>query len=1779
MHYFQVGRSFLAVAAMSFIHCRISRALALMTTALGLLTTTHAATYTVTTTAASGAGSFLEAFTSANIAGESHSILFDSTAFDPATRTVAERTITLGANLASWVASGLTLNGDVNGDLIPDVIIDGAAAYSGINAVNASSVTIQSMVLRNFRSTAATVPTVLRLAAAGSSLTIRDCVLSENRNTAVALGGGALIVLHLGNSLSIDRCAFYSNFHGLNGGALYCVPTNAVIANSVFYDNEAGGSASNQGGGAIRYQANQAGSALNLFNCTIVGNRVPNGSAVGGGVGLSSTAGAIVNLHDSVVVENTGPGGVASDIGTTGSGSYTVNNVSIGSGSGMFVNLGSGASRDLRLATSSPVIDYGSASSTSPAQDYDLLGNPRWIGSYLDRGAYEYAAGRSLDLDADNSSGASGTAFSATGSATQNVTLNVADSDAALGSLASDTNIRSVSFVLSGDLDSGETLLLSGSHPNINAVVFDASKRFVLYSKTNASAADMQAAVRNVSYRNSAASPSSGARSVSVFVSDASDSATAVATLTLSSANSAPTDIALSNGTVNQSAGVNASVGTLSTTDADGSDSHTYTLVSGAGDTHNSAFSISGSALRANDPAALTPGNYSVRVRTNDGHSGSYEEVFAIVVVDDIAPQTISIHRKSPTAQTIRTNQVVFEVTFSEPVSGLAATNFIVTRVSGGTVSTTVSGISGGPTVYEVTVDVGAGAGEFRLDLGPMRSLLATGFSNPNAIVYSPTGDLYVSDSGNNTVRKVTSAGVVSTLASGIANAYGITMSAAGDLYVTSGSEVKKITVGGVVSSFASGFSVASTLAFDTNGNLFVGNYGNSTISKVTSGGVVSTFATGVDSPFGLAFDRTGLLYVAHRDINKISTVSAGGVLTDFASGFSGPHEMEFDSLGNLYVADRWSPRIAKVSTNGVVTTYAAGLSAPYGLAWNAAGELLYSDYLVGNTLSRLYLPVIVDSATNGMADLPFTAGETYITDPNDAPTALSLSTNVFSAPQSADATLATLTTTDADAADTHAYSLVSGVGDADNASFNVVGNQLRVGAAALAARQYNVRIKTDDGQGGSLTNSFNLRLVDEVLPSIASIVRKYPTSQSAHTNRVVYEVTFTEPVEGVTTDRFSLTPENGSDIVGSISSVSGGPTAYEVMVDITSGTGDFRLVASGQSAPTLYATTFSTPWGLAFATNEALYVSHYGSNTVSSVSTNGSASVMASSLSGPTGLAVDATGTLYASYAILGRVYRISTNGTKTLFATGTGGARGLAFAPDRRLFVAGYTGNALYRVETNGSRSTLTTSLTTPMGVAIGPDGFVYISSFTGNSIVRVTTNGTITPFLTGLNAPVGLAFDAAGNLYVANSGDNTVLRVGANGVASAVATGFATPYGLAINGAGKLFVANYASNTISQVSLAMIADLAGNPVSPLPYLTGEIYTYTPNVPPTDIGLSNASINESAGPDAPVGTLSTTDSDSSDTHTYTLVSGTGDGDNGSFVVTTNQLTVGGTALAPGTYSVRIQTEDNHGGSYAEAFVVTVQDDVAPEITSVSSATGTYGVTFSYTITATGGATDFNAVGLPVGLSVNVGTGGITGTPAQTGGFSVTITAADAAGNTDTNSLSLSIAKAPAIVALDSLSHVYDGAGKSATAATTPSGLSVSLTYNGSSTLPTNAGSYTVVGTIAAANYTGAATNTLVISKASATVSLAGLSHVYDGAGKSATASTTPSGLSVSLTYDGSTTLATNAGSYTVVGTIAAVNYTGAATNTLVISEASATVSLAGLSHVYDGAGKSATA
>ena len=147
----------------------------------------------------------------------------------------------------------------------------------------------------------------------------------------------------------------------------------------------------------------------------------------------------------------------------------------------------------------------------------------------------------------------------------------------------------------------------------------------------------------------------------------------------------------------------------------------------------------------------------------------------------------------------------------------------------------------------------------------------------------------------------------------------------------------------------------------------------------------------------------------------------------------------------------------------------------------------------------------------------------------------------------------------------------------------------------------------------------------------------------------------------------------------------------------------------------------------------------------------------------------------------------------------------------------------------------------------------------------------------------------------------------------------------------------------------------------------------------------------------------------------------------------------------------------------------------------------------------------------------------------------------------------------AAATASLGGLAQTFNNTPRSATATTTPAGLAVDYTYDGSSTAPTNAGSYTVVATINDSNYSGTASGTLVIAKATAGLALNGLLQTYNGSPKPVSATTTPSGLTVSITYDGSSTAPTNHGSYVIAASINDANYSGTASGTLMIRGQSA--------------------
>ena len=212
-------------------------------------------------------------------------------------------------------------------------------------------------------------------------------------------------------------------------------------------------------------------------------------------------------------------------------------------------------------------------------------------------------------------------------------------------------------------------------------------------------------------------------------------------------------------------------------------------------------------------------------------------------------------------------------------------------------------------------------------------------FSAPTGIAADSAGNVYVADSGNNIIRKVTPAGVVTTIA-GLAGESGESDGAGG----------------------AARFTTPYSIATDSAANIFVVEIASHTLRKITSDGVVTTLAgkvgetghadgIGSDATFyaprGIATDKAGNIYVADTANNIIRKVTPTGEVTTIAgqaglgedSEFDGtgaaatflkPISIAADSAGNVFVLE--SDNIRKVTPAGVVTTFAGPVFGPWHL-------------------------------------------------------------------------------------------------------------------------------------------------------------------------------------------------------------------------------------------------------------------------------------------------------------------------------------------------------------------------------------------------------------------------------------------------------------------------------------------------------------------------------------------------------------------------------------------------------------------------------------------------------------------------------------------------------------------------------------------------------------------------------------------------------------------------------------------------------------------------------
>lgn len=300
-------------------------------------------------------------------------------------------------------------------------------------------------------------------------------------------------------------------------------------------------------------------------------------------------------------------------------------------------------------------------------------------------------------------------------------------------------------------------------------------------------------------------------------------------------------------------------------------------------------------------------------------------------------------------------------------------------------------------------------------------------FNHPWGLTYDGYGNLFISDHVNCAIRKINTAGIISTYVGTTAAGFGgdggaaasallqgptgIATDPAGNLYIadTRNNRIRKVMTSGIIITIAGNdtlgysgdggpataakFYYPMGVAADIAGNLYIADSGNNVVRKI-SGGIITTFAGNgipghagdggpanlayLNGPIGVAVDNSGNVFITEAGSSVVRKVNAAGVISTFAgngvAGYSGdygaataaqlshPNSVAFDAAGNVYISDEENHRIRKVASDGTITTIAgngivgysgdggpatgAQLFRPMGLAIATNGNVFISDFI-----------------------------------------------------------------------------------------------------------------------------------------------------------------------------------------------------------------------------------------------------------------------------------------------------------------------------------------------------------------------------------------------------------------------------------------------------------------------------------------------------------------------------------------------------------------------------------------------------------------------------------------------------------------------------------------------------------------------------------------------------------------------------------------------------------------------------------------------------------------
>ena len=678
-------------------------------------------------------------------------------------------------------------------------------------------------------------------------------------------------------------------------------------------------------------------------------------------------------------------------------------------------------------------------------------------------------------------------------------------------------------------------------------------------------------------------------------------------------------------------------------------------------------------------------------------------------------------------------------------------------------------------------------------------------FGNPYASALDSTGNIYVADTTNFAVRKITPTGVVTTLA-GLAGTGGFTDG--------TGSDARFGSVNGI--------------AVDKSGNVYVTDGSYNTVRKITRTGVVTTLAgtpgaagstdgTGSAArfhfPFGIAVDGTGNLYVSDQSNHTIRKITPAGVVTTLAGAagvigsadgsgsvarFYYPSGVALDSAGNLFVADTYNYTIRKITPGGSVSTFAgtAGASGtangtgsgasfifPYGVA--VGGANVYVADTWGCTIRKITSAGVVTTVA-GMPRIPGAANGTGSAAQFNYPYGLSAnSTGTIYVADSYNKEIRKITS--AGAVSTLAGSATSdvgGVGSSDGAGrmarFNYPNGVAVSGTTVYVADTYNCTIRKITSAG--------------VVTSLAGAARAFGSADgTGSAARFYYPY-------GVAADKAGnvYVADTNNHTIRKVT-----PTGV-----VTTLAGAAGL--SGSANGTGSAARFNGPYSVAVDGSGNVYVADTLNFTVRKITPGGAVTTLAGVAGSPGsldgtgsgarfnylyGIAVDNAGNLYVTDTGNYTVRKITAAGVVTTLA----GTRGVAGSVDGTGLSAQFDG---------------------PFGIAVDSTSNLYVSDHNNQVIRKITPAGVVTtlagvPGSEGIAdgmgsaarflSPTGIAIASSGTIYVADTYNHEIR----NGVPADLKITCTDGKTIVANGTSDTYTITVSNNGLLNLNGAVVID----------------------------------------------------------------------------------------------------------------------------------------------------------------------------------------------------------------------------------------------------------------------------------------------------------------------------------------------------------------------------------